>query len=250
MEILIIDDEKLARDRIRTLLEKKYENLEIKEAETPEKAIQYLKDGEPDILFLDIDLQKGSGFDVLNSITTEEKPLVIFASAHDSFALKAFEYQAFDFLLKPFKEDRFYQSFENAKKLDNIQKKERFQHRLERLLELKHKERKIGNLPIKLGNKTIFITVKNIKYIISDRSYVEIFTSEGKHVMRQSLSNLIELLDPRKFTRIHRSSIINISYIQEIIHSDYSEIDIKMKDGTQFRVSRTYKRDVLNALGI
>lgn len=251
MNILIIDDEKPARTRIRSLLADKYENLNILEASTINEAICFLKNQTPDVMFLDIDLGKGSGFDILNTITTKEKPIVIFASAYDSFAMKAFDFQAFDFLLKPFHESRFYKAFENARNLNHIQKKDVFEDRLERLLELKeNKEKKIESLPIKLGNKTIFISVNNIKYIIADRYYAEIYTADGKHVMRQSLSSLIEILDTSIFARVHRSTIINMQFIQEIIHSDYSEIDIKMKDGKQFRVSRTHKKELLESLGI
>ncbi|TBW25874.1 LytTR family DNA-binding domain-containing protein [Gramella sp. KN1008] len=253
MRILIVDDEILARNRIKKLLESRNDIEEIEESESGESAIDKIQKLTPDLIFLDISLKDMTGFDVLSNLKDKKKPIIIFVTAYDNYALKAFNFQAFDFLLKPFKEERFHKSVNQAKELNQMQIQHHLDKRIRDLINLTNHENNtpVKKLPVKVGNKTIFINSAEIKYIKADRYYAEIFTEENsKHVIRQSLNSLMESLDNEKFCRIHRSTIINKEFILEVIHSDYSEIDIKMKDGQLFRVSRSQKKEVLQSLGI
>lgn len=252
MKILIVDDEIPARNRIKKLLSSREDITEIEESESGESAISSIQDFKPDLVFLDINLKDMTGFDVLSNITVEKKPIVIFVTAHDDQALEAFNFEAFDFLLKPYKEERFHASLNKARELNQMQIRTQLDKRIQDLLKLNgSKEKPIEKLPVKIGNKTIFINTIDIKYIKADRYYAEIHTTEnGKHIIRQSLNSLMESLDTEKFCRIHRSTIVNKNFIQEVIHSDYSEIDIKMSDGNLFRVSRSQKKEVFESLGI
>ena len=256
---LIIDDESLARQRLQNLV------LEIPELKildlcsTGKSAIEKINQLQPDLIFLDIKLKDMNGFDIIEQIETKKTPLIIFVSAYDEFALKAFDYFAFDYLLKPFKDERFYKTISNA--INHFKHDEfvHFENKLNNLIDFVKKEDTNGTevksqvkdkLAIKLGNKVSFLEMKEIKYIVASGYYAEIFTEEKKHLLRESLTNLTEKLDPNQFIRIHRSTIININSISELIHSNYGEIDLKTTDNKLFRISKSYKKDFQNLMGI
>lgn len=256
---LIIDDESLARQRLQNLV------LEIPELKildlcsTGKSAIEKINQLQPDLIFLDIKLKDMNGFDIIEQIETKKTPLIIFVSAYDEFALKAFDYFAFDYLLKPFKDERFFKAISNA--INHFKHDEfvHFENKLNNLIDFVKKEDTNGTevksqvkdkLAIKLGNKVSFLEMKEIKYIVASGYYAEIFTEEKKHLLRESLTNLTEKLDPNQFIRIHRSTIININSISELIHSNYGEIDLKTTDNKLFRISKSYKKDFQNLMGI
>jgi two-component system LytT family response regulator len=185
--------------------------------------------------------------------------LIIFISAYDEYALKAFDFFAFDYLLKPFKDERFFKAITNVInhfKVDNIVD---FEDKLNNLIEYvkKDEEAQANNknvskdkLAIKLGNKVSFLEMKEIKYIIASGYYAEIYTDERKHLLRESLTHLTERLDPNQFVRIHRSTIININSVSELIHSNYGEIDLKTTDNKLFRISKSYKKEFQLLMGL
>lgn len=252
---LVIDDEPLARQRVLNLLKDVPEVIVVGECSTGKKAISAISELKPELIFLDIKLKDMTGFDVLSQINQTEMPLVIFITAYDQFALKAFDFFALDYLQKPFKDERFYKSISKA--LEYLKQKSSFgfEDNIQNLLNhIKNSDIKnnIGSkkLPIKLGNKVVFIDDSEIKYIIASGYYAEIHTEAKKHLLRDSLSNLIDELDYRNFIRIHRSTIININFIQELISSNYGEFDVKMKDNKLFRVSKSYKKDFLTRIGL
>lgn len=253
MKALIIDDELLARERILSLLED-YSNISVaKECSTGKEAISAINDLRPDLIFLDIDMKDLTGFQVLENITVTPKPLIIFITAHDEYALKAFDFEAFDFLVKPFKQERFHRTID---KVQNSKKdpEQDFQDKLQQLLKLYEasvgKKNTENKIPVKQGNKTYLIDILDVKYIIASGYYAEIFTDQKKYLIRESLNNLLPMMGEDKFLRIHRSTIINVDYIQEILHSNFSEIDVKMKDNKILRISKSYKKHFLERLGI
>ncbi len=257
LKTLIIDDEPLARLRLANLLEDVPEIEIICQCKTGQEAIKTINKTEPDLLFLDIQLKDMNGFEVLEKINL--KPKVIFVTAFDNYALKAFEYFAFDYLLKPFKDERFYKSVHKIIEHFKNDTFDGFDEKMDHLLNYiqtpdKQNLTKINQskkrLPIKLGNKISFINTKNIKYISASGYYAEIFTEDKKHLLRESLSNLIEELNHDFFIRIHRSTIINLNYLSELINSSYGEIDAKMTDNKLFRISKSYKKDFLSKMGL
>jgi len=252
---LIIDDEALARQRLVNLVNDVPELELIGECATGKEAISKINDLEPDVIFLDIQMKDLNGFDVLQKITVDKKPLVVFVTAYNEYALKAFDFFAFDYLLKPYKDNRFFKSIENVINYINNKNYSPFDEKINDLLKyVKNNNSTSTNysekLPIKLGNKISFIDIDDIIYIVASGYYAEIYTNVKKHLLRESLSNLIESLDPYKFIRIHRSTIINLKEIQELIHSNYGEIDVKMHDKKMFRVSKSYKKVFLTKMGL
>ncbi len=253
--ILIIDDEELGRKRIKDLLSKVLGVKIIGESDSAAAAVKDIEKRLPDLVFLDIQLADATGFEVLQNIKVTKTPLVIFVTAYDEFALKAFDYSAFDYLTKPFSDQRFYDSLQKAIDQVHLLDRTEYDRKINRILKyLKNTQNPDNNhdskLPIRTGNKTSFISKNEIKYIIASGYYVEIYTITKTHVLRFSLPEILTILNSQKFIRIHRSTIVNVDEIQEIVHSDYGEIDVKMGDNKMFRLSKSYKKFFMEFIGI
>lgn len=252
MEIttLIVDDEHLAELRLTSLIKDISELKLVGSATTGKDAIEKINTLSPQLVFLDIKLKDMTGFDILDNISTMNKPYIIFVSAYDSFAIKAFDYDAFDYLLKPYKDERFITAVQKA--VQHLKKDDLhiLKDDIETVLNT-HPTLQQKKISIKQGNKVLFIDVNTIKYITASGYYIEIFTADDKKfLLRESLTNIINRLNNTTFTRIHRSTVINIEHIAELIHSNFGEIDIKTKDNKLFRVSKSYKKDFLTLIGI
>ena len=252
---VIIDDEPLARSMIEQMLLPRMEFEIIGMCGTGQEAIKMIDKFNPDLVFLDIQLKDMTGFDVLEHISVKF-PLVIFATAYDTFSLKAFDYFAFDYLLKPFNEDRFYKSLNRVIENFNALGRGDLQGKIQSLLDYvkpnqeNNQPDKSKTLPIPLKNKTIFIKLTDIYYVLASNSYIEIITKEKKYLLRNSITHFLEELPPKQFFRIHRSTIINLEYVTEILNSDYSEIDVRMCDNQKLRVSKSYKKEFLTQIGL
>ncbi len=254
MKALVIDDEELARKRVLNLLEEVPQIKVLGECSNGKTAIKQINDLKPDLIFLDINMKDMNGFEVLQKITANPKPVVVFITAYDNYASRAFDVDAFDFLLKPFKDDRFFKTINKVLNLSRIEADSHFEKRVKDLFRIYSEEAKAGNsnskIPVKQGNKTILLEPASIFYIIASGYYAEIFTAGKKYVLRESLNNLEEILDPDKFLRIHRSTIVNINHVKEIVHSEFSEIDAKMTDEKLLHISKSNKKQFLEKIGI
>jgi len=254
MKALIVDDETLARKRILNLLTTVEKITVVEECSNGKTAILRINELKPDLVFLDINMKDMNGFEVLQNVTVSPKPIVVFVTAYDHYALKAFDFEAFDFLLKPYRDERFYKTIDKLLKLSQQEIDESFEKKIKEFFKLNEEKAQeketVSRLPVKQGHRTILIDTSKIKYICASGYYAEIYTEESKYVLRESLKNLIKLLNQKIFFRIHRSSIVNLNYIQEIVHSDYSEMDVRMKDNKLIRVSKSNKKDFLLQLGI
>ncbi len=257
IKALIIDDEFLARKRVSNLLNDINDIEVIEECSSGKEAINAITVHKPDLIFLDIQITDMTGFDILKEIDEAIMPLIIFISAFDEFALKAFDFFAFDYLLKPFKDERFFQSTNKVielfssnesnsglnKKINNLLKY--IENPNEEFSEIKH-----SKLAIKANGKVSFIEKNDIKYIQASGYYAEIFTEQKKYLLRESLNSLLDQLKSFNFIRIHRSTIINTSLIKEVLYSNYGEIDVKMLDDKLFRISKTHKKEFQKIMGI
>ena len=254
MKALVIDDEELARKRVLNLLEEIDEIEILGECSNGKTAIKRINAEKPDLIFLDINMKDMNGFEVLKQVEVSPKPIVIFVTAYDNYALKAFDVEAFDFLLKPFKDDRFFKTIRKVLKTTQTEADSNFE---KRLIEFFHEYSRgntslnsVSKIPVKQGNKTALVDPKEIMYIQASGYYAELYVKSKKHVLRESLNNLEEILDENTFVRIHRSTIVNLNFVEEIIHSDYSEIDAKMTDGKLLHVSKSHKKEFLEKIGI
>nr|WP_321232796.1 response regulator transcription factor [uncultured Psychroserpens sp.] len=254
---LVIDDEPLARKRLRSLISESPVLECVGECKTGKEAIRMISALVPDLIFLDIKMKDMSGFDVLMRLNSSKKPVVVFVTAFDEFALKAFDYSAFDYLLKPFKKERFKKTVDRV--FHFFQKNEApvFEENFSKLLNYIGQSNSNQNLdkikeklPIKTGRTVSFIDVDRIKYILGSGSYIDIHTNEKVHVLRSSLNNVLIDLNNSNFKRVHRSTVVNITHIKKLIHSHYGEIDVMMNDDKLLRISHSYKKGFLNFLGL
>jgi two-component system, LytTR family, response regulator len=253
MKALIVDDEALARKRISLLLNSVDEISIVEECSNGKSAILKINELQPDLVFLDINMKDMNGFEVLQNLDTPKKPIVVFVTAYDCYALKAFDYEAFDFLLKPYRDERFYKTIDKLLKLSQPEIDEKFEKRMQdffKLNVLQKEEENSNRLAVKQGHRTLLLNTAEIKYICASGYYAEIFVEDKKYVLRESLKNLVKSLNRKYFFRIHRSAIVNINYIKEIVHSDYSEVDVRMNDNKLIRVSKSHRKELLQQLGI
>ncbi|MDX1752160.1 MAG: LytTR family DNA-binding domain-containing protein [Salinimicrobium sediminis] len=254
MRALVIDDEELARRRLLNLLEEIPAIEVIAECSNGKSAIKQINTEKPDLIFLDINMKDMNGFEVLQKVEIDPKPVVIFVTAYDSYATRAFDVEAFDFLLKPFKDQRFFKTIDRVLKTSRNEADFLFEKRFGELFAIYSgavdNRKMVTKIPVKQGNKTLLIDPANIYYIIASGYYAEIYTTSGKYVLRESLTNLEEQLSENIFFRIHRSTIVNLHQVKEIVHSDYSEVDARMNDDKLLHISKSNKKEFLEKLGI
>ncbi|HSP40875.1 MAG TPA: LytTR family DNA-binding domain-containing protein [Gillisia sp.] len=254
MKALVIDDEELARKRVVNLLEEVSEIKVLGECSNGKTAIKQINELKPDLIFLDINMKDMNGFEVLQKVTITPKPIVIFVTAYDNYASRAFDVDAFDFLLKPFKDQRFFKTISKVLNISKAEANINFENRVRELFRIYSEETKLSavpfKIPVKQGNKTVLLDPVDILYITASGYYAEIFTKDKKYVLRESLQNLDKQLDSNHFFRIHRSAIINMEQVKEIVHSEFSEIDARMSDNALLHISKANKKQFLEKIGI
>ncbi len=254
MKALVIDDEELARKRVINLLEEVKEINVVGECANGKTAIKQINDLKPNLIFLDINMKDMNGFEVLQKIDISPKPIVVFVTAYDHYASRAFEVDAFDFLLKPFKDQRFFKTIQKVLTIPRSEADQNFEKRVRDLFNIYVQESKgagpTGKIPVKQGNKTVLLDPGNLIYIMASGYYAEIYTAGKKYVLRESLSNMEDVMDKNLFFRIHRSTIINMNHVKEIVHSGFSEIDARMTDDKLLHISKANKKQFLERMGI
>ena len=249
MRVLVVDDEALARRRLVDLLRKDGEVAVILEAENGIAAIKMIETEHPDIVFLDVQMPEIDGLGVIDALGPELMPPTVFVTAYDKFALKAFEADAVDYLLKPFGNKRFEQSFSRVKGRLHAANLKIGPH----VLELVSKRAAPGEvwdwLVIKTGGVTKLVMASEIEWIEAAGVYVNLHVQGKELLYRTSLGNVIKRLDPFRFVRIHRSSAINIKCVAQLEPLTHGEFEVVMKDGARLTLSRYYRADVEKRLG-
>jgi len=247
---LIIDDEALARERLRQLLQTEPEIEIVGECADGRTAIDTIQRQSPDLIFLDIQMPELDGFAVLNAIQKDPMPVVVFVTAYDKFALKAFEVHAVDYLLKPFDRERFQTALRHA--LDQVKhrgEKGLAERQSATLAELKPPSTMPERLPVKSGGRVVFVRTADIDWVEAAHNYIVLHVGKESHLMRETMSAFEERLAPEKFVRISRSTIVNIDRIKELQPLFYGEYSVTLHNGTRLTLSRRY-RDTLQRLGL
>jgi len=247
---LVIDDEPLARDMIREMLAGDPDVEIVGECANGEEAVQAIRSVSPDLIFLDIQMPELGGFEVLEAISEEVAPYVIFATAYDQYAVRAFEVHAFDYLLKPFDRERFDAAWKRARqriKADRLE--ERDQHILALLQELKAGPTYLERLVIKTGGRVFFLDVDDIVCIEAEGNYVRVHDGHKHYLLRETISNIETQLDPKRFLRVHRSAIVKIDRIKELQPWFHGEYRIILENGKQLTLSRNYRTNLQEAVG-
>ena len=252
LRALVVDDEPLARDNVRLALEKELDVEVIAECADGESAIEAIRELEPDVVFLDVQMPGTGGFDVVQEIGPEEMPAVVFVTAFDEHALRAFEVHALDYVLKPFDDERFSDAVEHARRTLRMRRdEESFRKGLSALMTDVHggsdasgRPRFASRLMVRLRDRIHFVRTEEVDWFEAAGNYVRLHVADRSHLIRSTMSAIEERLDPQQFVRIHRSTIVNVDRIKEIqpwAGGDYLAI---LKSGQQLRISRGY-RDAL-----
>lgn len=255
----IVDDEPLARQLIRELLDVDSEVEIVTECGNGRDAVKALKKHQIDLLFLDVQMPGLSGFDVLARMQDERLPYVIFVTAYDRYALRAFEVQAVDYLLKPFSKRRFYESVNRAKHTIRTQGLADLASRVSSLadsysdLQTSLEELTEGarsyetEFVVRKGRALEAIRTTDIHWIQAANQYVRLHTADGSYLLSRSMASLMKELDPKRFCRIHRSTIVNAAVVREVRAEKNGTCSVVLNDGRQLRLSRG-RRGVLSGL--
>jgi two-component system LytT family response regulator len=246
---VIVDDEPLARQRVRRLLEADADIAIVGECADGQQAVADLRKLRPDLVFLDVQMPGLDGFGVVQALDSP-LPAVIFVTAHDRFALKAFEVHALDYLLKPFDKSRFGAALEHAKAQIRQGTTAAVDQRLHELLQtVQSRGPAPERLMVKSAGRIYFVRIADIDWIEAAANYVRLHVGKQDHLLRDSLTALEKKLDPARFVRIHRSTIVNVERIRElqpVFHGDYVVI---LHDGTELPVSRSFRENLGKSLG-
>ncbi len=245
---VIVDDEPLARRRIRDLLAAASDVEVVAECANGRDAIKAIESSRPDLLFLDIQMPEVDGFEVLETIGVGRVPVVVFVTSYDQFAVKAFEAQALDYLMKPFDDQRFITTLQRARAQLGDRKGDDVDRRLRALLEeVRGNKGYLKRLAVPVGNRSVFIRARDIDWIGAERNYIRVYSGGKGHLLRESLTHIEGELDPAMFCRIHRSTIVNIDRIQSVETTFRGEYVVTLQDRTKVTVGRSY-RDNLHTL--
>lgn len=247
---LIVDDELLARERVRQLLLQEPEIEIVGECSNGREAVGVIQEKRPELIFLDVQMPELDGFGVLQTISGSPMPVVVFVTAHDKFALRAFEFHAVDYLLKPFDRSRFQAALQRA--LEHVKQKQGsgLDERLASLLaDLKSPPKALERLAVKSNGRVVFVKADEIDWIEAADNYVELHVGKQSHLLREKLSVLEAQLAPAKFVRISRSTIVNVDRLKELQSLMGGAYTVMLQDGTQLTLSRNY-RDKLEQLGL
>ena len=239
---LIVDDEPLARKRIKSLLAHESSVDVIGECSDGHKAVTSINELTPDLVFLDVQMPAMDGFEVIKTIGPERMPTVIFVTAYDQYALKAFEVNAIDYLLKPFDRRRFQKTLERAKAMIRGLQNGNVNNQLLSLLDdLRRKQEMPDRFIIKNGGRVVFLRVEEIDWMRVVGNYVRLQAGAEFHLMRETMNGMEAKLSPDKFMRIHRSTIVNIDRVKEVQPWAKGEYVVIMRDGTRLIMSRRYR---------
>lgn len=253
--VLVADDEAPARKRLRDLLSKDREIGRILEAENGVDAVSLLESERPDILFLDVQMPGIDGFGVIDAVGADRLPLTIFVTAYDQFALRAFEADALDYLLKPFGDTRYEQTIKRAKKRLRTEPAERSRTRslgpeTMKLVAGRDVPGALWDwLVVRDRNKTRLVCVDDIDWIEASDVYVTLHLAAENLLHRASLATLASRLDPAKFVRIQRSALVNLRSIALLERRSHGEFDVVVRDGSRLMLSRKYKANLESLLG-
>ena len=250
IRVLIADDEPLARGVLREMLQPDPEVVIVGECANGKEAVEAIKELNPDLLFLDVQMPEMGGFEVLNALDEGQAPHLVFVTAYDQYAVRAFEVHALDYILKPFDRERFDVSWQRAKAQVLRERNGGVEQKILSLLEdLKAGTKYLERLVIKSSGRIYFLETNEIDWIQAEGNYVSVHTGKKSHLLRETITSLESQLDPKKFLRIHRSAIVRIDRIKELQPWFHGEYHIVLNDGTQLTLSRNYRDRLQEALG-
>jgi two-component system LytT family response regulator len=261
---LIVDDEVLARRRIRNLLRGRDEFTVVGECANGREALIAIRRSAPDLVFLDVQMPDLDGFGVLEELAADQLPVIVFVTAYDQYAVRAFEFHALDYLLKPFDDERFEKTLGWAQSQIEQQQFRQLSERMFALLEdhqggpksgagkgatAPAESRPLSRLIVKSAGRVCFIRTEEIDWIEAEGYYARLHVGGKSHLLRETLTNLESQLDQNRFLRIHRSTIVNVERIRELQTQSHGEFTVVLNDGEKLKLSRGYRDRLTTLLG-
>jgi len=243
--VLIADDEPLARQRLRTLAAREADVVVVGECATGRAAAEMLRQHPADVAFLDVQMPDGDGFDVIREVGADRMPAVVFVTAYDRYALKAFDVHAVDYLLKPFDGIRFREALRRARlRAESRTRGEREQRLLALVRELGGAPAPAERLAVRSASRVALVRVDDLDYAEACGNYVRLHCGTARHLLRETMNGLEARLDRRRFARVHRSAIVNLDRVLELhplFHGDWALV---LRGGVRLTLSRTYREAV------
>jgi two-component system LytT family response regulator len=246
----VVDDEPIARERILSLLQSENDVEVIGQCADGVQAVSAIQQQAPDLVFLDVQMPGCDGFGVIQNIGADRMPTVVFVTAYDEYALRAFEVHALDYLLKPFGKDRFQETLKHARESLERRRAGDLGRRLLALVhDLKPEQQRLDRLVVKSGGRVFFLRTEEIDWIEAAGNYVRLHLGEENHLFRETMNGMESRLDTRRFVRIHRSRIVNTERIKELQPWFNGEYVVILRNGTRLTLSRGYREKLQEQLG-
>ncbi|MBX7171646.1 MAG: LytTR family DNA-binding domain-containing protein [Pyrinomonadaceae bacterium] len=246
IKTLIVDDEPIARDRVRRMLREENDIEIIGECGNGKEAVAFINEKKPDLVFLDIQMPEMTGFEALQEINPNKTPAIIFVTAYDQYAIQAFDVHAIDYLLKPFNRERFKRAVDRVR--EQIQKSQtgKIDERLASLLaDLTSSKKYLERLVVKSVGRVFFLRTDEVDWIEAAGNYAKLHVGREGHLIRETMNGLEAKLNPDKFLRIHRSTLVNIDRIKELNPLFSGDYTVLLKNGVELTLSRNYRDRLL-----
>jgi two-component system LytT family response regulator len=267
VRVLIVDDEPLARQRIEDMLHDAPGIEVVGQRDNGRAAVEAIRSLSPDLVFLDVQMPGMTGLEVVREVGVERMPLTIFVTAYDRHALEAFEVAAMDYLVKPFDDERFEQALSRARRVIELREVDRLRSRLLSVLQgggdgverraapppptaAEARSEYMQRIPVEMRGKVRVVPVGEIDFIIASGPYAELYSGDRKYVIRESMQNLEDRLDPAQFIRVHRSVIVRLDLIETLHKGAGGDYEVQLKSGRRLRVSRSRLEALEKRLGL
>ena len=249
LKVVLVDDEPLVREGLKLLLSRQPHVAFVSEARNGREAIGFIREQKPDLVLLDVQMPRTDGFAVVDAIGAERMPPVIFVTAHDQYAIRAFEIAAIDYLLKPVTEERFAIAFKRAiGRLQGVPNEESTRQVLAMLDAVANPPRKLQRFAVRSGDRTIFVPLHEVDWIEAFQNYVRLHAGTATHLLHVPMNTIEDVLDPNLFLRIHRSHIVNIQSISQLWSIARGQYLVELRSGQRLQSGRTYGEQIRHAL--
>ncbi|MCC6651923.1 MAG: response regulator transcription factor [Candidatus Eisenbacteria bacterium] len=251
IRVVLVDDEPVAREGLRLWLASESDVRIMGEAGSPAEAVALIRRESPDLVFLDVQMPDGDGFGVIEGVAGEALPEVIFVTAHERHALRAFDVSALDFLLKPVREERFRAALDKARSELARGDQREGPGRLAALLDHVRRPagdgdaRRIERFAVRTRDRFVMVSASDVEWIGAAGNYAELHAREEVHLVRATMAELESGLAPERFTRIHRATIVRLDCVREVIPATHGDYDVVLRDGTALKMSRRFRARLL-----
>ena len=260
-KILVVDKDESACEQVLSVVDAYKDFKVIGQCASAKEAIAMIQAQHPAIVFLAIDLPDLSGFEVIERTRPAHKPKFVMLARNERKAVEAFEHYAFDYILKPLRPERIHLTIMKAREALKNGANDGLQDKLNALFRYvssnqpaqtpgRSGQRDFSLIPVKRSGRIYFVHTDDIEYIVASGYYIEIFAKGKKHLVRESLKEIAKRLDGMGFLRIHRSVIISVRFLQEIRRNGSSDFNVRMQDGSEFKISKSYKSELFDRIGI